>query len=312
MLSIAVPLYNEEESVVPLVDAVREAMRGWREDWELILVDDGSGDGTLAAAEAVARSEPRVRVVPLSRNYGQATAMQAGFDHALGEVIVTMDGDLQNDPRDIPRLLAKLAEGYDLVTGYRERRQDRLITRKVPSWVANRIIRRLSGVAIRDNGCSLKAYRREVIDRVRLYSDMHRFIPAIAAGVAGASVAEIPVRHHARRFGKSKYGLSRIAKVLADLLTMVTIRYFRERPLLPFSVAAMGALFAAGIAITAALAPAVDWLESGSLVVLSGVALCFLGLASFLFMLGLISESVVREQYEADPAGCLIVREQRT
>lgn len=261
-------------------------------------MDDGSRDLTLFAAHAAAASDSRVRVVALARNYGQAIAMQAGFDHAQGETIVSMDGDLQNDPRDIPRLVDKLAEGYDLVTGFREHRKDRLFTRKLPSWAANRMIRWLTGVPIRDNGCSLKAYRRHVLERISLYADMHRFIPAIAASVAAARVTEIPVRHHARRFGKSKYGLNRVAKVLADLLTVGMIRSFRERPLVLFSAAGLVALLP-NLTLLLALAitpPALA--ASWSWVVLSGVALCFLGLSGFLVMLGLIAESVLGAHFQ--------------
>ncbi|HSJ07018.1 MAG TPA: glycosyltransferase family 2 protein [Longimicrobiales bacterium] len=309
MLSIAVPLHNEEDSVVPLATAVREAMEPWSRDWELILVDDGSRDGTARLAAAEAARDSRVRLVRLARNYGQSTAMQAGFDHARGDLVVTMDGDLQNDPRDIPRLVAALeAGGHDLVTGYRERRQDRVFTRKVPSWVANRLIRAVTGVPVRDVGCSLKVYRREVLDRVRLYSDMHRFIPALAATLAGASIAEIPVRHHARQYGKSKYGLSRIAAVLGDLLTIIMIRWFREQPLTLFGLAAATALTLAVLPAAAFVAKVAGYLESASLVVLSGVALCLVGLASFLFMLGLIAESMLRADHDTRALGRVIIR----
>jgi glycosyltransferase involved in cell wall biosynthesis len=311
MLSIAVPLYNEEESIQPLVSAVREAMATHAGAWELILVDDGSSDGTAAAAAAIAAADGRVRLVRLARNYGQSTAMQAGFDHARGDVVVTLDGDLQNDPRDIPRLLEKLEQGHDLVVGYRVNRQDRLLTRKVPSWAANRLIRSITGVPIRDNGCSLKAYRREVLDRVRLYSDMHRFIPAVAASVAGASIAEVPVRHHARRYGSSKYGLSRIGAVLGDLLTVAMIRSFRERPLAMFSYGAVAALLLTMVPAAAFAAAALELLPGASLVVLSGLALCLAGLAGYLFMLGLIAEGVVQSEHEPDPANRVIVRMQR-
>jgi glycosyltransferase involved in cell wall biosynthesis len=207
-----------------------------------------------------------------------------------------MDGDLQNDPRDIPRLVEKLEEGYDLVAGYRERRQDKVITRKVPSWIANRIIRRITGVNIRDNGCSLKAYRSELLDRVHLYSDMHRFIPAVAAATAGARIAEIPVRHHARRFGASKYGLSRVGKVLADLLTIKMIRTFRERPLVLFAAGAVGAVLL-GLLFAAAAVVALGFFrpEKANALVLPGAALLWFGLAAYLLMLGLIAEVAVRK-----------------
>ncbi len=294
-ISVVVPLFNEEESVRPLVEAVREVFEP-RTDWELVLVDDGSRDATVTIAGEIAAADPRVRLLRLARNYGQTPAMQAGFDHARGRVVVSMDGDLQNDPRDIPRLVAKLDEGYDLVAGYRERRQDKVVTRKVPSWIANRLIRRITGVNIRDNGCSLKAYRRELLDRVHLYSDMHRFIPAVAAATGGARIAEIPVRHHARRFGASKYGLSRIAKVLADLLTIKMIRSFRERPLALFAAGAVGACVIATAFLAAALISIFFFRpEKANALVFPGAALLWFGLGFYLLMLGLIAEVAVRK-----------------
>jgi glycosyltransferase involved in cell wall biosynthesis len=309
MLSITVPLYNESESVRPLVAAVRTALADWPTDWELILVDDGSQDDTAQVAGAQALADPRVRLVMLARNYGQATAMQAGFDHARGEFVVSMDGDLQNDPADIPRLVATLAQGYDLVSGYRVHRQDRLLTRRLPSWVANRIIRRLTGVPIRDNGCSLKAYRRDVLYRVRLYSDMHRFIPALAASLAGARISEIPVRHHARRWGSSKYGLSRTFSVLADLLTLTMIRSFREQPFILYGIAALAAMLLALFPLAAFVSAAVDPARSSNVGVLASVTVCLVGLGSFLAMTGLIAESVLLAQHEDDPRDHVIVRE---
>ena len=303
-LSVVVPLFNEEESVAPLVEAVRSALSD-QDSWELVLVDDGSRDATVSIAAAIAETDARVRLVPLARNYGQTAAMQAGFDYARGEVVVSMDGDLQNDPVDIPRLVAKLREGYDLVSGYRAGRQDKLITRKVPSWVANRLIRRITGVAIRDNGCSLKAYRRDLLDRVRLYSEMHRFIPAVAAATAGARIAEIPVRHHPRRFGQSKYGLSRVLKVLADLLVIKMIRSFRERPLVLFGLSAVGAV-TIGVIFSAWTAASLLGIVSGradEAFVLPSAALLSFGLAFYLVMLGLIGEQVLRVERaeEAEP-----------
>lgn len=294
-LSVVVPLYNEEESVAPLVEAVRDALAGV-EEWELVLVDDGSRDRTVERVEAIAAGDPRVRLLRLARNYGQTPAMQAGFDHARGEVVVSMDGDLQNDPRDIPGLVAKLAEGYDLVVGYRQNRQDKLVTRKIPSWVANRIIRGITGVRIRDNGCSLKAYRRELLDRVHLYSDMHRFIPAVAAATAGARIAEVPVRHHARRFGRSKYGLSRVLKVLSDLFTITMIRSFRERPLAMFGLGALvAAFFGFAFAAVAIVAILEFGPEKANAFVLPGAALLWMGLAFYMLMLGLIAEVALRQ-----------------
>jgi glycosyltransferase involved in cell wall biosynthesis len=309
MLSITVPLFNEAESVGPLVAAVRQGMAASAVEWELILVDDGSTDDTAAAAARLVAADARLRLVRLARNFGQATAMQAGFDHARGAVVVSMDGDLQNDPRDIPRLVEKLAEGYDLVAGYRVRRKDRLLTRKLPSWVANRIIRLVTGVPIRDNGCSLKAYRRDVLQRVRLYSDMHRFIPVLAAAMAGARIAEIPVRHHARRWGRSKYGLSRTVQVLADLLTITMIQSFRERPFTLYGMGAAVAMLAAVVPLVASFAAAFDPGRTNAVVVPASVAVCLVGLGCFLLGLGLIAESALLAHHEHDPLDTLLVRE---
>src|SRR5690242_3585287 len=294
MLSVVVPLYNEEESIPQLVTSIQEALVECPQ-WELVLVDDGSSDDTARVAAGIVYTDARVRLVRLARNYGQTKAMQAGFDHARGEVVVTMDGDLQNDPADIPRLLAKLDEGYDLVAGYRLRRQDKLLTRKVPSWIANRLIAWMTGVRIRDNGCSLKAYRRSLISQLHLYSDMHRFLPALAAATAAARIVEIPVQHHARRFGRSKYGLSRVAKILADLMTITMISSFRERPLGLFGTAAAGSV-AAGVVVLYL------WLRSLALYrvepegayVLPAVVLLLVALAVYLVMLGLVAEVTVR------------------
>ena len=288
-ISLICPLFDEEDNVTPLVEAVCRSLQS-EEAWELLLVDDGSSDDTYARARECARREPRVRTLRLARNYGQSTATQAGFDHARGEVVVTIDGDLQNDPGDIPMLVAKLEEGYDLVAGYRVNRQDGFLTRTLPSKVANRLIRWLTGVQIRDNGCSLKAYRRDLVHRIGLYSDMHRFIPALAVGMANARVVEVPVRHHARRYGHTKYGLSRVWKVLADLLAVIMIRWFRHRPLQMFAIGALGSL-AVGSAflVGGILAPVLSEVEVDT-IVLPSAAVVFIGLAIYLLMVGLIAE----------------------
>lgn len=287
-------------NVIPLVESVRAVMGGTeRETWELLLVDDGSTDRTRERIKAVAKDDARVRLVALARNYGQSTAMQAGFDHANGDVVVTMDGDLQNDPRDIPVVVSELRKGFDIVAGYRIRRKDKLLTRKVPSWIANRIIAALTGVAIRDNGCSLKAYRRSLIDRVRLYSDFHRFIPAMAAALAGARVAEVGVRHHPRRHGESKYGLSRVFKVLADLMTITMIRSFRLRPLRLYAAAASVAVMLGAVALTGFVFAYVSFQESDALsLVFPAIALTWFALAAFLLMLGLLGEVIVSDYRE--------------
>ncbi|MGH7629357.1 MAG: glycosyltransferase family 2 protein [Gemmatimonadales bacterium] len=310
-ISVVVPVFNEEANILPLADAVRAAL-GPGPDWELLLVDDGSTDGSRARVLELRQTDPRIRLVPLARNFGQTAAMQAGFDHASGRVVVSMDGDLQNDPLDISRVAAMLEQGYDLVVGYRERRQDKLLTRKLPSWVANRIIRALTGVPIRDNGCSLKGYRRELLDRLHLYSDMHRFIPAVAAATAGARIAEIPVRHHPRRFGRSKYGLSRVVKVLMDLLTITMIRSFRERPLALFATGAVASLLIAAAFGVASVVSLTSFQPSkAAAVVLPGAALVWVALAAFLLMLGLLGEMALRESREGESDLPLLTGERR-
>lgn len=291
--SIVVPLYNEAENVRPLVRAVRDAVEGL-ESWELLIINDGSTDDTGTLADLLAADDSRVRVLHLARNYGQTSALQAGFDQASGDVVVTMDGDLQNDPADIPRLVAELEQGYDLVAGYRVERQDNFFLRTVPSRIANRLIRVITGVSIRDTGCSLKAFRRATVDRMHLYSDMHRFIPVVAAATAGARVTEIPVTHHPRLRGESKYGLSRIWKVMVDLLVIAMIRSFRERPMILFAGAAAVAasvgtlsLVAAAVVLATGRGPA-----QGNLV-LPGTGLLWIGLGVYLLMLGLIAEAAL-------------------
>ena len=299
-LSVVVPLYNEEESVPGLVDAVRSALAGDR-TWELVLVDDGSRDGTAAVAERIAAVDARVRLIRLARNYGQTQAMQAGFDAVRGDIVVSMDGDLQNDPADIPMLVSTLEQGYDLVAGYRERRQDKVITRKIPSWVANRLIRTITTVPIRDNGCSLKAYRRDMLERMHLYSDMHRFLPALAAATAGARITEVPVRHHARRFGQSKYGLSRILKILADLLTITMISWFRERPIALFGLGAAGAFALGMVFFGFSVLGVIDPRPRvANAYVLPAAGLLWLVLAWYLVMIGLIGEVAVRRAREQE------------
>ena len=247
-LSVVVPLFNEEESVRPLYDAIVRGVEPLGVSFEIVLVDDGSRDGTVRVADGIARADPRVCLVKFRRNYGQTPAMAAGIAEARGEIIVTMDGDLQNDPADIGELLTRIDEGNDIVVGWRYDRQDKLWTRKVPSRIANALIAKVTGVPIRDNGCSLKAYRACLIKQIPLYSEMHRFIPAMAS-IAGPRIAEIRVRHHARRFGSSKYGLSRIYKVLLDLMVIKTVASFTARPMLWFGMLSLPTLVAAVLAL---------------------------------------------------------------
>lgn len=232
-LSVVVPMYNEAESVEPLVARVHEALQDYPHPWELILVNDGSADGTWHALLAAARQYgPHVRVIDLQRNFGQTAAMQAGIDCARGDVIATMDGDLQNDPNDIPRMARRLLEDdLDMVAGWRKDRQDDLVLRKIPSRIANRLIRKTTGVILHDYGCSLKIFRACVLKNVRLYGEMHRFIPAwLATQTTPARIKEEVVTHHARRYGQSKYGISRTFRVLLDLLSVYFFMRYKARP----------------------------------------------------------------------------------
>jgi len=229
-LSIVVPIYNEEETIPHLHARVSDALAGSGIDYELLLVDDGSSDGSFALLREIAQQDRRVKVIRFRRNFGQTAAMAAGFDAARGRVIVPMDGDLQNDPADIPTLLATIDEGYDVVSGWRKDRQDTFVNRRLPSIIANALISRMTGVHLHDYGCTLKAYRREVLDGVNLYGEMHRFVPALASQV-GARVTEIPVRHHARLYGTSKYGISRTMRVVLDLMTVKFLLTYSTKPI---------------------------------------------------------------------------------
>jgi len=231
-LSVVIPVFDEVENLGPLDEAIREALRG--HDYEVILVDDGSTDGSLQRLEELAEADPaHLVVVELRRNFGQTAAIAAGIDHATGEVIVTLDADLQNDPADIPMLLQKIEEGFDVVSGWRVNRKDKLVTRRIPSQVANWMISRVTGVPLHDYGCTLKAYRQEVLQGFRLYGEMHRFIPAYAGSV-GARIVEVPVRHHARVHGQTKYGLERTIKVLLDLFTVKFLISYAHKPIYLF------------------------------------------------------------------------------
>jgi glycosyltransferase involved in cell wall biosynthesis len=289
-ISVVAPLFNEEDSVSLLYERIVAALVPTGLNFEILFVDDGSSDRTLEIAAELAKDDPHLRVVEFRANYGQTPAMAAGIDLARGKAIATMDGDLQNDPSDIPEMLARLDHSCDMVVGWRKNRQDKLITRKVPSWIANRLIGKVTGVPIRDNGCSLKIYRADMIKRVPLYSEMHRFIPAMAS-IAGARVREVPVRHHARQFGESKYGLSRIYKVLLDLLSIKTITSFAQRPLLWFAMLAMPFLFLSLVTIGAGITPLFD--EGGQISLpLAGTGVLFGALAIFLIMGGALGELV--------------------
>src|SRR5258705_8107076 len=248
-VSVFLPVFNEEPNLMPLHAKLKTALKALGRSAEIVYVDDGSNDDSLRILREIAEADRRVRVVALRRNYGQTAAMAAGIDAASGKVLIPMDADLQNDPADITRLLDKLDEGYDVVSGWRKNRKDKMVTRKIPSMIANRIISWIGGVPLHDYGCSLKAYRRESLQDVRLYGEMHRFIPIYAAW-AGASVTEIPVEHHARTMGKSKYGLSRTFKGVFDLVTIKFMASYQTKPLYLFGWAG---LLTFGVSLLSAL-----------------------------------------------------------
>ncbi len=298
-VSVVVPVFNEFKNVDILHKQLSEALRALGKPWEVVFVDDGSSDGSLQAMEQLAAKDPQhTRVVALRRNFGQTAAISAGIDYSSGEIIVLMDGDLQNDPADIPKLLAEIENGYDVVSGWRKFRKDNFITRTFPSIVANRLISWVTGVHLHDYGCTLKAYRREVLTGFRLYGEMHRFIPAYA-GYVGAKITEVPVQHHPRKHGKSKYGLERTVKVILDLFTVKFLSGFVNKPLYLFGGVGIG-FGLVGVAGLVFLF--VRKFLQGSGVVNSPIfilaALLFvLGVQSIL--LGLIAEMMVRTYHES-------------
>ncbi len=289
-ISVIVPLYNEQESVRPLYAAIVQSLGQLGCSFEMVFVDDGSRDDTVKIADEIARIDARLRIVKFRRNYGQTPAMAAGIEHAHGEVLVTMDGDLQNDPDDIPLLLEQIESGYDIVVGWRHNRQDKLVSRKIPSRIANWLIGKVTGVPIRDNGCSLKAFRADLIKRIPLYSEMHRFIPAMAS-IAGPRVAQIKVRHHARRYGQSKYGLSRIYKVLLDLMVIKTVAAFSSQPLRWFAILCTPLLLIGLLALAHTIISALAFGGSFSLPI-AGAGVVFVASAVIMLCSGALAELV--------------------
>ena len=296
-ISVVVPVFNEAEGLPPLYATLCEALAALPGPAEVVFVDDGSRDRSADLLEEFALADPRIHVIRLRRNYGQTAAMMAGIQHSTGDVIVPMDADGQNDPRDIPLMLAKLEEGFDVVSGWRQQREDKALSRRLPSVVANRLISWVMGVHLHDYGCTLKAYRREVLEDVRLYGEMHRFIPIFAAW-EGARVAEVPVRHHARKFGASNYGIGRVMRVLLDLLTLFFIGRALDRPMQFFGKVGLGALAAAVGAFTWALVLRLG----GTSLIQTPLPLlaATLGLSGVLFLLlGIMSEIQSRTYFEA-------------
>jgi dolichol-phosphate mannosyltransferase len=307
-ISVVVPIYNEVESIPHLINAISDSLTNSGISYEMILVDDGSKDGStkLLREQAIIRTD--LRAVLLRRNYGQTAAMAAGFNYAKGRIIVTLDGDLQNDPADIPLLMAKLEEGYDLVSGWRKNRQDRTLTRLLPSKIANWLIGKVTGVKLHDYGCSLKAYRSELVADMNLYGELHRFLPALAY-IEGATITEIPVRHHARKFGQSKYGLGRTFRVLMDLLTIWFMKKFLTRPMHVFGWLGLVSMFA-GVAIGSYLTfvklALGEQIGNRPLLVLA-VVLLLAGVQLFGF--GLLAELLMRTYHESQGRPIYRVRE---
>jgi glycosyltransferase involved in cell wall biosynthesis len=307
-LSIVIPLYNEEKTVEPLYAQLKAALEGTGREYEIIIVDDGSTDGSFDVLKRLYEDDERLKVIRFRRNFGQTAAFAAGFDRSQGEVVITMDADLQNDPADIPLLLAKIEEGYDVVSGWRLPRRDPFLTRRLPSTTANWLISQVTRVHLHDYGCSLKAYRREVVKNVQLYGELHRFIPAIANWM-GVSVAEVPVRHFPRRFGKSKYGFSRTARVLLDLLTVRFLLSYSTRPIHIFG--GLGLIsFVAGIGLGGYLSYvkfALGQKIGDRPLLLLAILLMVMGVQ--LISMGLLGELVVRTYYETLGKPIYAVRE---
>lgn len=309
-VSIVVPVFNEEESLPHLQERLLEALGALGRPWEIVYVDDGSRDRSLEILRGFAAADPRVRVVAFRRNFGQTAAMDAGFRHARGDVLIPMDADLQNDPADIPRLLEKMeeGEGYDVVSGWRRNRKDKFLTRILPSRVANRIISRITGVRLHDYGCTLTAYRREIMRDVHLYGEMHRFIP-VWAHWAGGRVTELVVQHHPRRFGSTKYGLSRIFRVILDLITVRFLVAYTTKPAYFFGKFALSAFLLAFLAFAWTLIQKFGWgtwVHKNPLFLI-GIFFGLVGVQTI--FIGLLAELNVRTHFESQSRPAYFVRE---
>jgi glycosyltransferase involved in cell wall biosynthesis len=297
-LSVVVPVYNEIDNLEPLLDELSGVLLAEPRTFEVIVVDDGSRDGTAELLRKLTADRLWLRAVFLRRNFGQTAAFDAGFRAASGEIVATLDGDLQNDPHDIPAMIAKLDEGFDMVAGWRRKRSDAMILRKIPSRIANWVIRKVTGTRIHDLGCSLRLYRREITDELRLYGEMHRFISVLADSM-GARIAEVQVNHRARRAGASKYGLKRTVKVMLDLLTVVFMRRYQAKPIYVFGSLGLGMMFTsaamAGVVLWEKIQEGV-WVHRNPLFILAVVA-ALVGVQ--LLATGIVAELVIRTYYES-------------
>lgn len=306
-ISLVVPVYNEEDNLFPLYEKIVGALDSQQISWELILVDDGSSDQSLQRIIELTGRDPRVKGVELRRNFGQTAAMAAGFDEATGEFVVTLDADLQNDPNDIPMLLERAADGYDIVSGWRKNRQDAFVSRTLPSKMANQLISSVTGVFLHDYGCTLKVYRRDVLEGLHLYGEMHRFLPALVAQ-RGARIAELAVNHHPRLHGTSKYGIGRTFKVVLDLLTVKFLSSYATKPIYLFGGVGL-LLLMGGFGITALM---IYWklVEEIDMILtpLPSAAALFLILGVHSLMLGLLAEMVIRTYHESQDKKIYLVR----
>jgi glycosyltransferase involved in cell wall biosynthesis len=315
MMSVVVPIKDEHDNLRPLHERLRQALAPLLpdgatptvRDYEIIVVDDGSTDGSFMVLEELARSDPRFKVVRLRRNFGQTPALQAGIDWSSGDVLVTMDGDLQNDPADIPMLLEKLNEGYDAVVGLRAKRQDDFLLRKLPSWMANWLIRKVTGVRVKDLGCTLRAMRRDLAEALPLYGEMHRFIPVLAQQY-GARLVQVPVRHHPRTAGKTKYNLSRSVRVLLDLITVKFLHSYLTRPMHVLGLAGLVSMGLGGVSLIATILMkriSGIWMTGNPLLLLSAM----LELVGVQFIsIGLIGELLTRTYFESQGKSAYVVR----
>jgi glycosyltransferase involved in cell wall biosynthesis len=307
-ISVVIPIYNERESVEKLYEKLEKTLSRLRLKYEVLLIDDGSTDGTFDRLLKIHDKNKLFKIIRFRRNFGQTAAMNAGFDYASGKVIITLDADLQNDPGDIPVILKKLDEGYDIVSGWRKNRKDKAVTRRFPSAVANRIISGLTGVRLHDYGCTLKAYRKEVIDNIKLYGEMHRYIPAVASWM-GVKVAEVPVRHHGRKYGKSKYGVSRTIKVILDIITLKFLLSYSQSPIQIFGLAGLFSA-AVGFVVTCYLIIMRIFfghaLADRPLFILS-IFMIFIGIQ--LITMGLLAEVLMRVYHEVQNKSIYVVKD---
>ena len=307
-LSIVVPVYNEEENIPSLYEQLTSVLEPLELDYEIICVDDGSRDRSFVLLSELAERDPRVKVIRFRRNFGQTAGFSAGFDYAQGDIVVTIDADLQNDPQGIPLLLDKMAEGYDLVSGWRADRQDPFLSRRLPSMIANWLITETTGVQVHDRGCSLRAHRREVVKQMRLYGELHRFIPDMASWV-GVTMAEVPVIHRPRRFGKSKYGITRTFRVLLDLITVRFLLSYSTRPIHVFgSLGIVAGLVGVGLGIYLTVLKLFTGVSIGNRPLLMlAVLLVLVGVQ--MVAMGLLGELIVRTYHESQGKPIYTVRE---